>query len=460
MSEQPGVVEFQPKKVKGEFPLTEFGLAERFASQHGADVRFCHPLQKWLSQDGKRWAEDESGILQALGKQTVRTIHREAARIEDDNLRRATAEFARKCERAAAISAMLRLAQSEPGIPVLPADLDKDPWLFNCLSGTVELKTGELREHKREDLITKLAPVAFNPKAECPRWKRFLEEVFAPHPDIIPFLQRAAGYSLTGSTREECLFLFYGPGRNGKGTLLKTLQAAMGDYAGTADFSAFISARDDRGPRDDIANMRGKRLIVAQEGREGAALAESIVKWLTGGDRVRARRLHENSYEFDPTFKLWLATNHKPTIRGTDPAIWSRIKLIPFDVSFEGREDRTLKDDLLKELPGILTWAVQGCIHWQAAGLAFPESVRQATAEYRTESDQVGRFIEECCILGLFATAKGRKLYTEYQEWAKVTGEHVLTETAFGRRLTERGLEKVREKDGQTYKGIGLKERV
>ena len=251
------------------------------------------------------------------------------------------------------------------------------------------------------------------------------------------------------------MFFLWGTGRNGKGTLIKTLATALGDYAYTADFSTFIPRHGNNGPRDDIANMMGKRFVSAQESREGAPLAESLLKWMTGGDRVRARRLYENSYEFDPTYKIWLATNHKPVVIGTDPALWSRIKLIPLEVSFEGREDKTLKQTLLGELPGILAWAVKGCVEWQRNGLDIPESVVRATQEYRQESDQVARFIQDCCVVGDFAQAKARPLYQAYRTWAENAGEEVLSETAFGIRVSGR-FEKVKKETGSWYTGIGL----
>lgn len=438
------------------FPLTEYGNAERLVKLHGRDLRYCHAWHKWYVFDGVRWVEDATADVVRMGKATVRNVYHEAAEASDAKARTMVADWARKSERAAAITAMMKLAESEPDIPVQPHDLDSDHWVLNSLTGTVDLRTGRQRPHCRADLITKLAPVEYNPAAECPRWNRFLAEVFEPHPDVIPFIQRAVGYSLTGDTREECLFLMYGTGRNGKGTFIKTVAAILGDYAGTADFSTFVAKRDE-GPRDDIANMRGKRFVSAQESREGAALAESLLKWLTGGDVVRARRLYENSYEFEPTHKIWLATNHKPIIHGTDTAIWSRIKLIPFEVSFEGREDRTLKGALLEELPGILAWAAKGCLEWQAHGLEFPESVLRATAEYRNESDQIGRFTEECCIVGEYATARGGQLYAAYRRWAEAGGEDVLTQTAFGRRLVERGIQKGHSNKGAVYNGIGLR---
>jgi putative DNA primase/helicase len=441
-------------------PLTELGNAERFAVHHSGNVRFSYDWRAWLVWDGVRWKRDSGAEVRCLAKETVRSIYSEAGKYANEAQRAAAANWAKRSESAAAIEAMLKLAQSESGIPVSPEDLDSDRWLLNVFNGTIDLRTGELRPHRREDLISKLAPVKFDAAATCPRWEGFLAEVFEPHRDVIPFIQRATGYTLTGDTREECMFLLHGFGRNGKGTFLRTLTLKLGDYAGTADFSTFVQRRDDSGPRDDIANMRGKRLVSAQESREGAALAESLLKWLTGGDMVRARRLYENSAEFDPNWKIWLATNHRPIIRGLDAAVWSRIKLVPFAVNFEGREDRTLKAVLTDELPGILNWAIKGCLQWQADGLEFPESVLSATSEYRNESDQIGRFVDEVCIVGEFASAKGRGLYDTYRQWAGGSGEEPVTEVAFCRRLLEHGFSRRKTKTGAIWEGIGLRANV
>jgi putative DNA primase/helicase len=446
-------------KRAGPFRLTEMGNAERFVAQHGTNARFVHDWNSWVIWNGKYFARDGNGESVRLTKTTVRSIYSEAADCEEQKQRSAIVDWAKRSEKAAQITAMLKLAQSEPGVPVSPNDLDQGTELLNVQNGTIELLTGRLRPHDRKDLFTKIAPVVYDQAAECPRWTEFLEQVFEPHRDLIPFIQRAIGYSLTGSTREECLFLLHGPlGRNGKGTFIKTIASMLGDYSLTADFSTFVAARDDHGPRDDVANMHGRRFVSAQESREGAPLAESLIKWLTGGDIVRARRLFENSWEFMPTFKLWLATNHKPTIRGTDSAIWSRIKLIPFDVSFEGREDRGLKDDLQAELTGILRWAVQGCLDWRRNGLLAPESVTDSTAEYRAESDGFGRFLEEMCVIGDIFQGKGHELYLVYRRWAEQGGEqHLMTETTFGKRLKEKGFTKRHMNNGSLYDGIGLR---
>ena len=440
------------------FPLTEYGNAERLVEQCGPEIRYCHVFGEWLDWNGERWLANTSGEVVRLAKLVVRGIYSEAARVRDKKLREGIAEWAKKSERSAAITAMLKLAESEPGIPVSPEELDSDHWLLNCLNGCVDLHTGEMKPHNPRDLITKLVPVNYDPGATYPRWKQFLEEVFEHHPDIIPFIQNAVGYSITGDTREECLFLLWGTGRNGKGTFLKTLATMLAGYAGTADFSTFVQRRYDCGPRDDIAVLRRKRFVSAQESREGSALAESIVKALTGGDRIRARLLYQNSDEFDPSHKFWLATNHRPVIRGTDPAIWSRIKLIPFDVSFEGREDKTLKTSLVKELPGILAWAIEGCLRWQARGLEFPESVVNATQEYRHDSDLLARFVEDCCVTHMYAKAQARKLYERYRTWAEQSGEIVLSETAFGSRLRDRGFGRSHKAQGNVYAGIGIRD--
>jgi P4 family phage/plasmid primase-like protien len=442
-----------PTGATKDFPYTDLGNAERLAARHGEDLRWVDAWHGWLAWDGRRWARDESQRGMALAQETVRSIYGQAAAVADPDVRKALVDHARRSESRQKLDSMIALAR--PMLAVTPQRFDSNPWLLNVENGTIDLQTGELREHRREDYLTKLAPVAYDPTQKCPRWKKFLEEVFALHPDLLPFIQKFVGYSLTGDTREECFALLYGTGRNGKGTFLKTIQGFLGDYAGTADFSAFVSARYN-GPRDDVANMQGRRFVAAQESREGAALAESLIKWLTGGDRVRARRLYENSTEFDPTAKLWLATNHRPIVRGTDPAIWSRIKLIPFEVSFEGREDKTLKQELVKEAPGILAWAVRGCLRWQKEGLKFPESVVKATQEYRSDSDQVGRFIAERCVLE--GKCKALLLYQGYQGWCSSMGEEALTANAFGRRLTERGLVKWYTNQGMMYRGITMRE--
>ncbi len=428
---------------------TGHGNTLLFVREHGANVRYCHTLKGWLVWDGQRWKPDSNGEVVRLVKSTMVRQYENAERIED-------IKHATKALEVRAFMQTLQDAQSELPIAIAVEELDRDGWLLNVANGTVDLRTGKLRPHDRNDLVTKLCPVEYDESAECPRWTQFLREVFASHLDLVPFVQRAIGYSLTADVREECLFLMYGEGRNGKGVFIKTIASVLGDYAGTSDFSALLALRDEGGPKDGVANMRGQRFVACQESPEGAQLSEALIKTLTGGDLVRARRLYENSYEFLPTAKIWMATNHKPQIKGTDTGIWSRPKLLPFVECFEGREDRSLKTTLQAEAPGILAWAVRGCLEWDRGGLAFPESVLRATAEYRRESDRLGRFIEECCETGEYFTARARHLYTAYRKWTVDTGETVLTETAFGRQITMRGVGKDHDGKGTFYQKIRL----
>jgi putative DNA primase/helicase len=455
------------------YPYTDTGNAERLIAMFGENLRWCEKWKIWLIWDGRRWAEDWTRLIYALAKTTVREMYRQVADIADDGYRKMFAVFARESEERKRIEAMISLARGERTVAVSPDIFDRHQWLLSCRNGTLDLTSGKLRPHRREDYVTKLIDLDYDPEATAPRWEKFWREVFEPHPDLIPLIQRAVGYTLTGSVREECLFLCIGDGSNGKGVFCKTVQKVLGDYAGTADFSTFLDRRDWGGPRDDVANMRGKRFIVSQESREGAYMAEGVIKWLTGGDRVRARRLHENSNEFDPTFKIWLATNHKPRIRGTDEGIWRRIKLIPFDVSFKGREDKNLKSELKKEQPGILTWAVRGCTSWLQEGLNFPKSILDATQAYRNESDQLGRFIEERCDLASDPQVKAHRqqvnmkiqasvLYALYRYWCEACGERsIMTNTAFGIELMKRpdtGITRKSENSGHFYYGINSKE--
>lgn len=438
-----------------QYAFTDMGNAQRFVDRCGDNVRWSEDLKSWLMWDGKRWVRDTELQVRGMAHQTIQAIEKEGDG-KSEAERKELVTHARRSQNRQRIDAML--AEAKPQLSCKPEQFDCDSWLFNVQNGTIDLRTGELRPHRMRDFITKIAPVNFDPSAQCPRWKKFLWEILSNDKPMIQFVQRAFGYSLTAETSEECVFVMYGDGRNGKTTAVKTIQQIMGDYAVTADFSTFVER--EATIRDDVANMRSSRFVGAQEAREGVPLAEGLIKTLTGGDRVRARRLYENSTEFDPTFKLWFATNHKPQIKGTDRAIWSRIKLIPFRVSFEGREDRGLKKALLEETPGILAWAVRGCLRWQKYGLKSPKTVVQATEEYRAESDQVGRFIDECCTVSRTRDSqdvRARELYGQYRCWCEGNGEKSMTNTAFGLRLQQRKLTKRKTNKGFIYNGIKLR---
>ena len=443
--------------VRLDLPLTEVGLAERFIARHGADLRYSNARRKWLVWSGSRWQWDECGAVELRLKNTIRAIYAAVPHLPEGDRER-FAKFAIRCDNDKPIRAALNRARVEEGVAVALDDLDADPWLLNTPSATIDLRSGEARPHRRGDLLTMATTTPFERGAKAERFERFLGEVFPQGREVTEFLMRAAGYSLTGSTREEKFFLLHGTGRNGKGTMTGALQALMGEYAAAADFSTFTRRADDGQAREDVAALRGKRLVVANEGREGGRLNETVVKGLTGGDRIRARHLYENSVEFQPQFKLWLASNFKPEIDGGDPAIWARILLIPFEVSFSGHEDMGLKAALQVEAPGVLNWAIEGAARWSEEGLNPPKVVSLAVASYREESDIIRRFLDDCTDSLDTARIPSRRLYSRYVEWAKKAGEDSLAERRFTQRVKLAGIRHEKGREANYFAGLALRE--
>ena len=450
--------EIRSKDRPSKRALTDMGNAERFAAQHGADVRYCHGWSKWLSWDGSRFEQDETGAVVMRAKKTVRTILLEAAHETVDADRAQIVKHATDSEKAQRINALISLAQSEPGIPVRTEDLDRDSSAITVSNGTLNLRTGVLRPHDRRDLITKLAPVAFDPLARCETFLAFLDRIMDGKADVIQFLQRAFGYSLTGSTAERMIFILWGSGKNGKSTLLELMRSILGDY-GMRTPTETLMVRRDSGIPNDIARLKGVRFVTASESDEGQRLAESKIKDLTGGDTITARFMRGEFFEFLPVFKLWLATNHKPVIRGTDQAIWDRVKLIPFNVRIpDNEQDKHLREKLMAEAPGILAWAVQGCLDWQRFGIGDPTDVRDAVASYRAEMDVLGGFIDDCCFLDQTAHCTAKAIYATYTQWCNESGQKAISQIALGKQLTERGFESIRTGHAQarSWRGIGI----
>jgi putative DNA primase/helicase len=435
------------------FNLTDLGNAERFVARHGRDVRYCYPWAKWLVWTGARWERDEAGKVHRLAKETVRSIYGEAAAAEDEDRRKALAQHATRSEAESKIRAMLELAKSE--VPVSPDELDADPWLLNAPNGTVDLRTGELRAHRREDLLTKMVGTDYDPEAPAAAWGAFLERVL-PGEDLRTYVQRSVGNSATGDTSEQVMFINHGVGANGKSTFQEVVSATLGDYAMRTPTETLLAKRVGGVP-NDVARLKGARFVAASETEEGRRLAESLVKDLTGQDTISARYMRAEWFDFKPTHKLWLSTNHKPEIRGTDNAIWRRIRLIPWSVTIPpAQRDHKLSEKLCAELPGILAWIVQGCLAWRREGLRAPNEVRQATREYKAEMDLLAGFLDDCCVVHRNAEVGATDLYNAYKGWAETSGERVETQRKFGTRLAERGFAK--EKIGGLVRwfGIGL----
>jgi putative DNA primase/helicase len=438
--------------------LTDLGNARWLMARHGQNVHYVPQWGKWLVWDERRWAVDDTRAVERCAKETVLAMHAAWSRVQDDDQRCKLLQHALRSQAEARLNAMVGLARSEPGIAITPDTLDADPWLLTVQNGTLHLRTGELRPHRREDLMTKVAPVAYEAQAAAPTWEAFLHRIFGGDADLIRFVQKAVGYSLTGSIQEQCMFILYGTGANGKSTFLNAVNRMLGEYASHTPTETLLVNRSD-GVRNDLARLQGARFVTAVEAEGGRRLAEAQVKQLTGGDKVTARYLYQEHFEFYPTFKLWLAVNHKPLIQGTDHAIWRRIRLIPFTVTIpEAERDKQLEEKLLAELPGILRWAVEGCLAWQHEGLEPPRAVTGATGEYRVEMDVIAAFIRECCESGATQVARARALYAAYCAWCAAVGETPVPQKRFGEELKQRGFTAGKHQGDRCWRGIGLRD--
>lgn len=447
----------ETSKYEKEFALTDFGNCERLSKLHGKTIRFCFEYNKFLTFTGKRWEIDNSGEVERRAKETVRDIYRQAATVIDDEPRKALIRHGQRSESFRSIQAMINLLKSEPGIPISSDGFDSNPFLLNCLNGTIDLKTGQLLPHKSENYITKIIPVLFDPKATCPLWVSFLNEIMGGNEDLIEFLQRAVGYGLTGSNREQVLFMLHGAGANGKSTFLETIGSMLGDYSQQTPTEMLLQ-RDRSSVPNDLARLAGIRFVIASEVTEGRRLNESLIKQMTGGERLTARFLRAEFFEFVPQFKLFLATNHRPVIKGTDLGIWRRIRLIPFEVTIPPeKRDKNLLNKLKAELPGILNWTVKGCLKWLSDGLGEPAEVTAATESYRSEMDVLADFLSECCITtNRNFSSRSSELYRKFQEFCKDSGEKQMTQKSFSMRLSEKGFIKEKNRMGAFWLGIGI----
>src|SRR5215210_4975916 len=440
---------FTLREGRGVYLCTDTGNAERLSDRHGANLRYCHPWGKWLLYDGTRWRVDDRGAVVRLAKDTARSIFEEAKEAHSDEAAKRLGKWASSSLSEGKLKSMIGLAQSEPGIPVLPEELDAPTDLLNVLNGTIDLRTGELREHRREDLITKLATVEYAPEAKAPAWHRTLERVL-PSAALRAFFKKLCGYALTGDVSEQLLAVLYGTGANGKSTVLNALLTVLGDYGMQAAPDLLVAKKGNH--PTELADLFGMRFVASIEVEDGSRLAESLVKQLTGGDRVKARRMRQDFWEFEPTHKVLMACNHKPQVRGTDNAIWRRIKLVPFTETIPPAEqDKHLPDKLRAEAAGILAWAVEGCLEWRREGLQAPEEVREATGAYRAEMDLLGAFLRECCRKDPDENTGTQDLYKAYRLWCEEGGERPEGKRKFSSRLKERGYESRRSGANGSY---------
>jgi putative DNA primase/helicase len=429
--------------------FSEDALALRFADRHESAVRFVAAWGQWFRYDGKVWRPDAT--LQAFD--LARRICREAS-AECNGKKSEKAALAS----AKTVSAIERLAKSDRRIAATIDQWDADPWLLNTPDGVIDLRTGQMRGHEAGDYMTKMT--AAGPGGDCPIFLKFLDRITGEDADLIAYLRRVLGYSLTGSTRDHALFFGYGTGANGKSVLLSTVAGILGDYHKTAPIETFTASNVDRHPTD-LAMLRGARLVTATETEEGRQWAESRIRSLTGGDRVSARFMRQDFFEFTPQFKLFIAGNHRPGLRSVDEAIRRRFHLIPFAVTIPAEErDGELTEKLKAEWPSILAWIVKGCLEWQREGLAAPGAVTAATAEYLNSEDAIAAWIDERCERDVNAWSSSSALFASWASWATKAGEALGSQRKFSQKLAERPKDKFHKRDtmiGKGFDGIRIK---
>lgn len=432
------------------------GNAERFADTHLENVRYVSAWKKWIFWNGKRWIVGADDQVRRMAHTSVKSLYNQAAKENDADMAAKLAKWAAQSCRSSSITAMLK--ETAALLSIDSTVLDSNPWLFNCNNITIDLESGGIRPYRREDYITKIAPIDFNPDAECPLFIEVVHRCLDGDLELIEFVQRFFGYCLSGSTREQIIVIFHGLGANGKTVILSTTMRVLGDYAQTTRPETLMVKYGNQIP-SDLAKLKGARFVVASESEDGHRLAESAIKAMTGGEKIQARALYADWFEYQPEFKILLCTNHKPTIRGNDHAIWRRIRLVPFTITIpEGEQDKDLPEKLKAELPGILRWIVEGAAKWLSLGLGCPEKVQTATRDYQSEQNVIKTFLEYCCTERQDAACGAKDLFTVFEKWRSDEGHPNVTQTKFGRMLSDIGFEKTRQSGTgrMIYTGIGL----
>jgi putative DNA primase/helicase len=442
---------------------TDLGNARRLVRLHSDNIRYVANWQSWLVWRDGHWRRDDDGEIVRLAKATVEGMFAEAATIADEGVRNALRKYALKCQSAARLAAMVELARTERAALLPVSMVDADPLLLGVENGVIDLRTGLFRPAEREDYVTRRCSVAFAPSAECPNWEAFLRWIFNDDQDLIAYVRRACGYTLTGLTDEEILFILWGIGANGKSTLRETMFELMGGYAVAADAKLLIAHKNQQtGATPDLARLYRVRLVTVNETQEGDQLNESRVKYLASHDKITARFLYENPFDFTPTHKPWVTTNKKPIIKGTDLGIWRRVQMWPFLFTIpEEERDRYFRQKrLMPELPGILNWALAGLTDYHQQGLAPPPAVIEATEEYRKDMDVLGQWIAARLIINPENRIKRTELFQDYELWSKANVGWHMSSIMFGRELAARkeslGLTEVWIDRERGWQGVAL----
>ncbi|MGB9798533.1 MAG: phage/plasmid primase, P4 family [Thermanaerothrix sp.] len=441
------------------YALSDAGSAEFFGDRHEKQICYRHDTRRWYVFRSPVWVTDDDGAVERLALEAIRERQAQAFGIQDADLRKKTMTFLLNSENGYRLRSMLEIAKSRPNLAKSGREFDQKPLLLAVKNGVIDLETGDFREGQPEDYLTQCAGTHYDPQAKAPRWEQFLRELFLDDQETITFIQRAVGYTLTGLTREQVFFFCHGArGLNGKSTLLDTLRAALGDYAKSTSFSTFTTDPNKGGHQESLMALEGARLVVAVETSTVGTLNEAVLKLVTGQDPVTGSRKHEHERTYMPQFKLWLAANDLPKVRDVSPAFWRRVVLIPFLARFEGQnQDKNLRAKLQAELPGILNWALEGCLAYQREGLNPPPQCVQAAEAWRADSDPLADFLATCKLDPRLET-KASDLFAGYEQHCRLNGvpQAVKSIQLFSKLMVAHGFEREVRKNGKFFKGIGV----
>lgn len=447
----------QPKKKHPHRSWDDMGNADRFMDMYGDNFKYSYIDKCFYYYNGSYWQPDQTGIVEKCADNVISNMKNEklyiAPGVDEDDAKDKWQKFLSKSRNNRSKKNMLE--ELKHHIPVLHDQFDREAMLLNTKSGYVDLNSGILHDHDRDKMFSQQTSAEYTDNIDCPEWDKFLHQVFNNNEELIHYIQKAVGYSATGSVKEQVMFILYGNGRNGKSVFINTISDILGTYAETMNVSS-IMIKSNNGANSDIARLEGARLVISSEANEGSRLDEGLLKQLTGGDKIVARHLYGNEFEFNPEFKLWMATNHKPLIRGTDEGIWRRIMLIPFTVQIpKDKVDKDLKYKLQREGAGILNWIVQGAMMWQAEGLNPPEIVTKASQEYKDEMDVISYFVSEKCDVDDSYEVPASEIFNVYREWANESGEYSMPKQKFGREMKKK-FKYEKNRKGRFYKGLRI----
>ena len=455
------------EEKQADFNLTDEGNAERLAQRHGSNIRFVHDDKEFRVWNGTHWGLDSDGEISRLAVETIRSCFKTEFDSSDSETRTKKLQFFLRCENRSKLDNMVARVKTQAGVATTRCAFDQQTLLLNVSNGTIDLKTQTLRPHTREDMLTQMSSVEYKEHAACPQFQKFLADIFQDKPEperneLIAFLQRAVGYTLTADTSEQVCFVMVGSGKNGKGVLLQILHNLMGEYGVSIPYDMLVSKLNDSGsgPRDGFAQLFKTRFARASEGDQGKRLHESKLKLMTAPDGpLKGQFLFKEPFEFINTHKLWMATNHEPVIRGTDEGIWRRINRINFthQIPEESRILNLAEKIWSAESSGILNWALEGVKQWLAMGLKPPQSVIKATKEYRAEQNVFVRFFNDCIDRDTQGKETATTIYNAYKDWAAFSHEYVETSTRFGIEFSKLdGVTKRPVSTGNEYRGIKL----